>query len=107
MLSALLARRLTLQRPITPPVQVTVPEPFDITVPRPRIVPLPEPIEREVKAKEVNPIIFKNSLAKIEEEDVKRKEQVQGGSSQWLQALDYFSRVSPGERCDAVFGCLF
>jgi len=80
--------------------QVTVPEPFDITVPRPRLVPLPEPIEREVKAKEVNPIIFKNSLAKIEEEDVKRKEQVKAATENKYSEEERFRLRTEGRASD-------
>jgi len=80
--------------------QVTVPEPFDLTVPRPRLVPLPEPIEREVKAKEVNPIIFKNSLAKIEEEDVKRKEQVKAATENKYSEEERFRLRTEGRASD-------
>jgi hypothetical protein len=53
--------------------KVTVPEPFELTVPKPRVVPLPVEIDRTIRSEPVNPIIYRNTLAKVEKKNAERR----------------------------------
>lgn len=54
----------------------TVPEPFNLTKPKPRKLPKFLALERKFEVRPVNEVIYKNSLAKVEKKNKKRREEV-------------------------------
>mmetsp|Transcript_27987 Transcript_27987/g.51062 ORF Transcript_27987/g.51062 Transcript_27987/m.51062 type:complete len:762 (+) Transcript_27987:124-2409(+) len=55
--------------------KLTEHKPFNLTAPRPRLIPEPEVISRQIKAQPVPAMINETSLAEVEEEKRKRREE--------------------------------
>jgi hypothetical protein len=70
--------------------KVTIPDPFELTAPKPRVVPIPEEIDRTIHAEPVNPIVYRNSLARLEKKNAARKAAVEGDTlAKYPEALEF------------------
>ncbi|CAE8638882.1 unnamed protein product [Polarella glacialis] len=75
-------------------------KPFNLTRVRPRLIPEPDVVNREVKAQPVDPMIFKTSLAAIEEEKQKRLDEEKARVVQKYSPTEHFNFETHARRAD-------